>query len=416
MTQNLQFGIRITGLPEKTKKEDLIKPFANCGKIISHDLSIRTDKLEGRVYYSQESEMYRAAWELHDTEINKKKISVTLLLKNPKELFDLFLTGHPPEATKEEIRDMITSLCQVKCIRITNKRKYCFIQIFGRYSVDRALKILDGSVTKEGYRLSVELSKKREDNTSTKELALAKILNNICKSSHILPSFSDADMHILERSQRTYHLSGMPMDSDEDSIRSFFLKYGEIESCARIEKEGFRSCYGFIVFKSHRSSDQFRQAGTWSMFLGNTMVKIAPSKPTRSVNETARAAGLMDYENNPTHLFFELMKSGLEIYEAQQSVQTTPLRQNQLLFQDTVTGQYYTMSPEQYTAYMNQQYSANYAYINEQNLSNQIQRLQQEEKKASIEQREVFKQLNNCQTQGTRGNKQARFMKKYSPY
>merc|ERR1719471_2094272 len=138
------------------------------------------------------------------------------------------------------------------------------------------------------------------------------------------------------------------------------------------------------------------------MFLGNTMVKIAPSKPTRSVNETARAAGLMDYENNPTHLFFELMKSGLEIYESQQSVQAAPSRQNQLLFQDTVTGQYYTMSPEQYTAYMNQQYTVNYAFINEQ-----IQRLQQEEKKASIVQREVFKQLKNCQTHGLRGNIQA---------
>jgi len=352
--QKASFGVRVTGLPSQTTRENLLKTFSQSGNVTKCELTTRGGKLEGRVHYSSSSEMYEAVWALHDSEIHGKKISVTLLLSNPRDLFDLYITGHPPDASKNQLREMINNICQVKCIRITNKKKFCFLQIHGYENVTRALSLLDGAMTSEGSRLNCQLSKKKTENP-IKQLELAQILNQICKDNNISSSISDQDMHILEKSLRTFHLSGLPMDSGDEAIRAYFEKFGEVENCARIVKDNFSTAYGFVVFKSHRSSDRFRVSGDATMLLDSKIVKIAPSRPTKEVNDIAKAAGLLDYEKNPTSLLYSVLSAALESYEGMHQYANSGRKE--VYLQDPSTGLCYKWetTEQEYARYIDEQ-------------------------------------------------------------
>lgn len=352
--QKASFGVRVTGLPSQTTKEHLVQNFSQSGNVTKCELTTRGGKLEGRVYYPSSSEMYEAVWALHDSEIHGKKISVTLLLSNPRDLFDLYITGHPPDASKDQLREMINNICQVKCVRITNKKKFCFLQIHGYENTDRALSLLDGAMTSEGSRLNCQLSKKKTEQP-TKQLELAQILNQICHDNNISSTITDQEWHILEKSLRTFHLSGLPMDSGDEVIRTYFEKFGEVENCARIVKDNFSTAYGFVVFKSHRSSDKFRVSGNATMLIDNKIVKIAPSRPTKEVNDVAKAAGLLDYEKNPTSLLYSVLSSALESYEGIHQYANSGKKE--VYLQDPATGMCYKWetTEKEYARYIDEQ-------------------------------------------------------------
>jgi len=398
LAKNSSFGVRVTGLTEKTTEKDLVECFSQIGNIVSIHLAKRSEKLEGHIFYATSKEMRAAVSKLHEHELNNKRISVTILVSQPKELYDLYISGHPGDASNEELRSMFTAICDIDCIRITNKGKYCFLQVYGRASCDRAVKTLNGAVTKDGYKLTCELSKKKQTTTNTKELELSVILNSICRASHILPALSDADMHILERSLRTFHLSQIAPSTTEAAIRSYFEQYGEIESAAIIFKETFTSAYGFVVFKSHRTSDTFRNKAISTIFINNTMVKVSSSKPTTSVIETAQAAGLMNYEIQATQLLYSVLSTALDIYERPKSV----------YLHDPQTGQCFLWNTTE----------REYARYLEQKIQQQEDEFKQTQKVLTRVERQLrtYSMSGYNQFKNTQRSSRPQLLKKYSPY
>jgi hypothetical protein len=144
------------------------------------------------------------------------------------------------------------------------------------------------------------------------------------------------------------------MNSGDDVIRAYFEKFGEVEHYARVVKENFSTAYGFVVFKSHRASESYRVSGEATMFIDNQIVKIAPSKPTKAVNDTAQTAGLLDYERNPTQLLFTLLGSALDIYERSNPFVRPGMKE--VFLQDPVSGMYYKWqtTDDEYAQYIEQ--------------------------------------------------------------
>lgn len=352
VTQPGLFGVRVTGISAKTlkeKKQLLTEIFGNVGKVVKWTEK-KGDKIEIHIFYANSEGMYRACATLHEYEILGKRINVTMLVSQPKELYDLYISGHPGDASNEELRKFFKNVGNIDSVRVTNKGKYCFLQVYGKAMCDQALKCLNGLVTSSGRQLSCELSKKKET-LSSEQLVLAKILNEICEKSHIHPPLSEQDMFILERSIRTYHLSGLHKHTTKETISKCFQQYGSIEKSACIFKEGYKTAYGFVIFASHEGSQKFRDADVSTLMIDDNMVKISASKPTNSVIASAKLACLLDYESNPTMLLSTVLKAGLDELEKRKKTENEP-KTTVVYLQNPLTGQYFLWTTTQ-EAYLN---------------------------------------------------------------
>jgi len=352
------YVVRVTGLTSQATMQDLYTNFSRVGEVKSVSIQNKNGKLVGNVTYYSQKNQRRATQSLHEFLLHGKRLNVTLHTERPEELIDLFISGHPPNKTNEELRQLLEEACDIPCVRVTNKGAYCFFQVEGRANFEKALKSLDGAVMSTGHKLSCQPSRRKTRNC-LENTKLARIMTSVAASSNIIPSLNEADMHTFERSVRTVHVSPLCKDITKEELSACFEQWGEIEDINIVQKPEYTTIYAFVAFKDHSSMHKIRESHKRNIVIRGTNARFSTSKPTKTITETAVFAGLLDIDMNPTKLFFTLLEVSMQQLQQSEGVMPTgqvPKQSDIVYFQDPTTGELYACTQADYIKYITQNY------------------------------------------------------------
>jgi len=348
------FGVHVTGLQQGITENDLRQLFSPAGKIKKIKIinkGIGAGKTVAFINFFDEDSQRKATRLLHEKPVQGRKLNVTKLTQDPSEIKDVYVSGHPQNATNEELREMLEEICQIPCVRVTNKGPYCFYQVEGEENYYAAMKALNGAVTRTGHQLVSQPSRRKTTYTKDKT-RLAEAINALAAQNGILPSMDTAEMYLLERSIRTVHISSLPQSITEDMVKEKFEEFGEVEDVNIVCKAGYTTGYGFIVFTKHSTIQDFRKRNIKTIFINNCAVRVSSSKPTKRIVDNALMAGLLDIDYNPTSLFFGLLESAQSQLA---SAGPAGANNNLMYLQDPSSGQIYAVTPEQYQQLLQRQ-------------------------------------------------------------
>jgi len=354
-----EFGVMVTGFSHETTEEDLFKHFQSVGTVRKAKIHTKNAKRSANIFYCNEEDQRKATRKLHETQLRNTKLNVTKLIEDPSQLFDVYISGHPPNATNEQIQTLLEAICDVPCIRVTNKQQYCFYQVEGKDNYEKALQLLNGAVTSTGHRLISQPSrKKRSFIDDSKKTKLAEMINIFAENNGIIPTMETTDMYFLERSVRTVHVSGLPPNMKKEELSQTFEAYGTLEDIEIIYKHGYQNGFGFVVYADHAGIKAYRKSNFKSVFVGSTPVRVTSSKPSRNIVRISQLTGLLDIDANPTGLFFQLLDAAIAALSAQENVITSGLTNSSLdmmYLQDPTTGSVYAVTPMQYQSLLLQE-------------------------------------------------------------
>jgi len=355
----------VTGIMRGTTMEQLKTCFEQVGEISRIEPFTehrRTGKLKTRVFYVKRESVFRATRELHEYEINDKKLSVTVYTSRPEELRDLHVTGHPQEASKQQLYEYFSEIIpNVKVVRITKRDLFCFIQIYGTEDFQEALDKLHGAKLSNGDVISCQESK-RKDDEDTQRKELARVMNDICKKNGITPLLSVNEMYLLEKSLRTVHLSQIPLDANKDkaSYLRYFEQFGGVEDVTFLNTNpDYKFGYGFVIFADYFSRLKFREKGIDRAIIAEHEIKMQDSNSNMKCVKLAQAAGLFDSTRNPTQLIFQVL------FTALQKVKTKASPARTIAMMDKTSGEVVHLTQEEYENYViatQQMYSTAWMY------------------------------------------------------